>query len=263
VRSTLKCPLVPLWTTQDLPLPTLPANSDFYPVILCTASRRVPGGEDSEKGYVQGAADDSESWAHGLTAPLFWEHKDRLLETPDDDLPDLISSLFSLSSDAGLPRCMVIKPSTQLYIGTTEAANVEIESVSMHISCGQQCPAVAGTDRKVKHVHLNCAPGKVGSRQLRHELTKMLPVIDTVVSQPTPSRILVTCPSGKDHSVGVALTILCLYADDSGRLRSRAENVRTMDKNYIKQRLGWIMVSISDANPSRATLQSVNAFLLS
>jgi tRNA A64-2'-O-ribosylphosphate transferase len=35
-----------------------------------------------------------------------------------------------------------------------------------------------------------------------------------------------------------------------------------MDKQFIRQRLAWIITSKPDANPSRATLQSVNAFLL-
>lgn len=36
---------------------------DFHPVICCTSSRRVVGGEMSEGGYIQGAGDDTENWA--------------------------------------------------------------------------------------------------------------------------------------------------------------------------------------------------------
>lgn len=35
-----------------------------------------------------------------------------------------------------------------------------------------------------------------------------------------------------------------------------------IDKQFIRQRLAWIMSSKHDANPSRSTLQSVNAFLM-
>lgn len=37
---------------------------------------------------------------------------------------------------------------------------------------------------------------------------------------------------------------------------------RYIDKQFIKQRLAWITSSKPDANPSRATLQAVNSFLM-
>ena len=44
---------------------------NYYPVILCSASRRVLGAEMSEGAYIQGAGDDSEGWSRGLTPILF------------------------------------------------------------------------------------------------------------------------------------------------------------------------------------------------
>lgn len=38
---------------------------------------------------------------------------------------------------------------------------------------------------------------------------------------------------------------------------------QVMDKQFIRQRLAWIVLSKHDVNPSRSTLQSVNAFLMS
>lgn len=35
-----------------------------------------------------------------------------------------------------------------------------------------------------------------------------------------------------------------------------------IDKQFIRQRLSWIVASKQDVNPSRATLQAVNAFLM-
>ena len=37
---------------------------------------------------------------------------------------------------------------------------------------------------------------------------------------------------------------------------------RTVGKQFIRQRLAWIVSSKHDVNPSRSTLQSVNAFLM-
>lgn len=75
--------------------------ADFHPVVCCTASRRVPGGEELSAGYyVQGAGDDTENWAHGLTPPVFWAHADELLDpaTPEAELPGLIQRLVAAAA---------------------------------------------------------------------------------------------------------------------------------------------------------------------
>ena len=262
IKTTLSKPLHPLWVTQDLSLPDLPDPSNFYPIVLCTASRRVPGGEDSENGYIQGAADDHESWAHGLIAVLFWKHKSLLLSTAEDDLPSLIASLVQ-NNTSGVAQSTLVKPTTQLYV-TIDAAVSSLENTTVLITISPAPPQLH-ENTKTRHIHLPCAAGKVGSRQLRHEIPKILPVLDALLSDASTRpavRILIACASGKDHSIGVALAVLCLYADDIGELVPREENSRVMGKEYIKQRLSWLSVSMPDANPSRTTLQSVNAFLL-
>lgn len=55
----------------------------FTPVVCVSASRHVSEDEQRERHswtYIQGAGDDEESWARGLTAELFWRHRDALLE---------------------------------------------------------------------------------------------------------------------------------------------------------------------------------------
>jgi len=285
LRSNLKKPLRPFWVTRGSPVPPFEAavhGLDYYPVILCTASRQVPGGEARDQGYVQGAADDSESWAHGLTAALFWNHKDKLLQTPEDDLPDAITALIQDSKPSGTAKCTLIKPTQQLYIGTNNAVDAITTDWSIIISCSPEpdeaVPLVsndkAGSKSNVvapnipRHIHIPCASGKLGSRQLRHNLTQILPALDSIRSSSAEAetRILITCPTGKDHSIGVALAILCLYFDESGHFRPRhsassGQERIVIDKQFIRKRLSWIMVSVPYASPSRATLQSVNAFL--
>ena len=76
---------------------------------------------------------------------------------------------------------------------------------------------------------------------------------------------MVADANGKDQGVGVALAILCLFITDDGKIRP-SEEVKEppngLNKQTIKQKLSWISVAKPDANPSRTTLQSVNAFLL-
>ena len=87
-----------------------------------------------------------------------------------------------------------------------------------------------------------------------------------------PVRILVACESGRDISVGVALALLCQFweaRDKCGRgggplLPRPRRELRDVDVNkaVIKARLGGIMAKFPEANPSRATLQSVNSYLM-
>lgn len=266
LRGKLTKPLRPLWVTQESQLPLSPPTfSDCHPIILCTASRRVPGGEASEGGYIQGAGDDSESWAHGLTAPLFWQHKDELLATSEAEIPDLIKALIDRRADSGPAAATLIKPTTQLYIGTLEAADEAPAGFRAIVTCGAKS-AMVDSSGGARHLHVACAPGKVGSRQLRNELAKVQSFVASVLRNNADADILVACSTGKDHSVGVALAILCLFSNDTGTLLAGNDGDEQpqiiLTKQVIKQRLSRIMVSMPDANPSRATLQSVNAFLL-
>ncbi|KAF2142816.1 uncharacterized protein K452DRAFT_269293 [Aplosporella prunicola CBS 121167] len=260
LRSRISKPLRPLWVTQESGLPEdQPSFPDFHPVVLCTSSRRVPGGEASEGGYIQGAGDDSEGWARGLTAPSFWENKSRLLETQEGDLPELIAELLASSgSKSNTANTVLIKPTDWLFVCPLETLHgVAVDEYDTVISCADKPDGRLLEVKKSKYLHLNCGTGKLGSRDLRSELVKIETFVQTL---PPSSTLAVGCQTGKDISIGVVLAILCLYVNDSGKFTSPKGSI---DKNFIRQRLSWIMTSFPAASPSRATLQSVNAFLFS
>jgi tRNA A64-2'-O-ribosylphosphate transferase len=59
---------------------------DYVPIVCVSSSRRVEEDEHREHHswtYVQGAGDDEEHWAHGLTPAKFWQNKDDLLSAAD------------------------------------------------------------------------------------------------------------------------------------------------------------------------------------
>ncbi|KAG8623912.1 hypothetical protein KVT40_008888 [Elsinoe batatas] len=257
VGESLQKPLRPIWVTQSSGVSGTDLDESFYPIILCTASGRDAGQDVSGFDYVQGAADDAEAWALGLTPQLFWEHKEILLNSFEDDLPDLIKSLGSEDDSESAATPILIKPTTQLLIGTITSA---IPSDCILVTCSPNPPTFPSPSSPTKTLHLPLIPGKLGSRSLRHLLPQLHPFLTPLLS-PT-SEILITCTSGKDHSIGVALCVLCLFATSDGTLRKDTDNTSHMNKDFIKKRLSWIMASIPSANPSRATLQSVNAYLL-
>ncbi|OAK94890.1 hypothetical protein IQ06DRAFT_233576 [Phaeosphaeriaceae sp. SRC1lsM3a] len=267
LREKIRKPLRPIWITQQSSLPGSPPEfADFHPVVLCTASRRVHGAEASEGGYVQGAADDHEAWSHGLTPPVFWKNKDLLLRTSEEDAPGVIAKLLAEDAAAAesSSRATLIKPTSSLFISPSD--NIDLTGYDVVVTCTPDAISSAALkSTKIKHyLHLKCQTGKLGSRDLRNELAQ-LPDFLSSLSSPTstPNKILICCPTGKDLSVGAALAVLCLYTDANGVLDfANRKDAGKIDKNFIKQRLSWITTSNPSLNPSRSTLQSVNAALL-
>ncbi|ETI23252.1 hypothetical protein G647_05051 [Cladophialophora carrionii CBS 160.54] len=236
------------------------SSRDIYPschhLVLCSASRRVRGAEMSEGGYIQGAGDDSEGWSHNLTAQLFWQHKDLLMRSPEDDLPALIETLLAQERNNRLSNTAATRiiPTTSMFIaiGPMESS----DRFDLIINCQGDSQS-----SKSKVLFLKCRPGKFGSKDLRDQLSVAVNAIRDKLLQHRESQILVTCATGKDLSVGVAAAALCLLYDNDGQLRAANEHP-LVDKHLVKQRLAWITSSKSDANPSRATLQAVHSFLM-
>jgi tRNA A64-2'-O-ribosylphosphate transferase len=285
---------------------------DYHPVILCSASRRVLGAEMSEAAYIQGAGDDSEGWSRGLTPTLFWQHKDALLNTPESELENLIQVLIANArKDRKGMVAVRIAPTSNLYIvkasiddlivptSPTFGANATptedqwgnrqghkaVKKFDMVISCskgGVSHPGEGGGGGGGGGggaIDLACRTGKLGSRDLRDKLGPVQDFVKLRLKRDPTASILITCETGRDLCVGVALMLLCLFYDDEGNVMLRPDPrtfsevdsngdrvwssvIETIDKSFIRRRLAWIVSSHSDANPSRTTLQSINGFLM-
>ncbi|KAG7127769.1 hypothetical protein HYQ45_012411 [Verticillium longisporum] len=280
LRAQLTKPLRPLWITPDTPL-LLPQTTttaagprgtvfeDAHPVICCTASRRVAGGELREGGYVyvQGAGDDTENWACGLTAELFWAHVDQLLGTPEGELPALVRGLVDACEPSRGAGAKKVAPS----VAVCALAGVEDGE-------GRRCtvkltPAVTEKETWIvkapTEMEVGVGKHKVGSRNLRAALPDICGFVtrfhesqkkeDGSLAEGTT--VLVACETGKDLSVAVALAI-CLWCFDQ-QDNYRAPDTKTIfNKDMVRNRLGSIMTAYPEANPGRASLQSVNSFLM-
>ena len=107
LASALKRPLRPLWISEETLVwsETLPdakdGELDFTPVYLLSCSKlgKCPRSLTWERfsqfswTYIRGAADDHESWANGLSPPVFWTHHEDLLSTHPDEIEDKIATL--------------------------------------------------------------------------------------------------------------------------------------------------------------------------
>lgn len=110
----LSKPLKPLFVTPQTKFDTLPVGLqdarvlEYVPMLLVSASQFVA---DSAKldapqwngalVYVQGAGDDHENWARGLTPDVFWKHQHALLSCGKDELEAMVDSLVAEEKAAG------------------------------------------------------------------------------------------------------------------------------------------------------------------
>ncbi|KAI0885155.1 initiator tRNA phosphoribosyl transferase [Annulohypoxylon maeteangense] len=273
LRQQVKKPLRPIWVTQDSQLvPTDEIFDEFHPVICCTSSRRVAGGEMSEGGYIQGAGDDTENWALGLTPPVFWRHADILLSTPEPDLSDLVRSLvsdetvnMSTTSPRKIAPCLSVSclplgaspPSTcvvAIYSKTTDPSSWVKSPLLMEVGVGKH---------KLASRNLRMALPAIGDfvRQFLERTSDLDASEDSDSSSPEPRQILIACETGKDISIGVALALLCQHFDSEGKVRPQP-SPSGHTKSDIRVKLSRIMTNFPEANPSRTTLQSVNSYLM-
>jgi tRNA A64-2'-O-ribosylphosphate transferase len=183
------------------------------------------------------------------------------MNTSEKDAPNVVAKILAEEQSSGAVASQ-IRPTTKLYISSSD--NADLTDFEVVISCTPE-PLTSSMLKEagVKHcLHLKCQTGKLGSRDLRTQLPRLLQFFSALPSPPA-GNILVCCPSGKDLSVGATLAILCLYMDDEGAFSpSNARDAKDVNKTFIKRRLSWITTSNPALNPSRATLQSVNAVLL-
>lgn len=251
LKQTLQRPLKPIWITpKDTLHETPPQFSDFYPLVLCTASEMVQDGTDRRQGYtyVQGAADDHEEWAAALTADLLWGNRDVFgdLGKSDSELQEFLKTAETAEQQNTTSSASEIKP-TGLYFGCPDNDN-DYDAV---ISVAAQAPTTK------LHLHKPLMANKKGSKDLR----AFLPIAAAFYKDNTlqGKRVLVSCDSGDDLSVGLALSLFCQFFNEDGSVSSGRQN---MSKDVIRRRLVYIIQQHPKTNPSRATLNSVNSHLM-
>lgn len=216
LRAQLGKPIRVAWANQSYFYPAdlcEGAKGEGYNLlVLCSASKRVRGAEMSEGGYVQGAGDDSEGWAHGLTAPVFWANRGILLDAAEADLPALIEQLMEQSRQQDRDQdqsAILIAPTRNIFISRRD--HRFCDRYDFVIDCNG-----APEDGTARQLNLGCGSSKLGSRDLRKSLDKVQSFIDSRLQAEPSSSLLVMCESGKDLSAGAALAILCLYYSDDG-----------------------------------------------
>lgn len=267
-KSQIAKPLRPVWVTPDSNLVRAENVFEaFHPIICCTVSRMVIGGEVSASGYIQGAGDDTENWAHGLTAPLFWANYETLLSTSENELPGLIERLVRQPAIAGSVGDMTcLKPTSCLFVSSLQTV-ADSSAASCTICLLPKVTEQSTWQASKTRMEVGLGPHKIGSRNLRTAIPAIVAfAINSLGIAEKKGQedhcIILACESGKDHSIGLGLVLLCLLFDEDGGMLEAGSARPKIDKIFIRRRLAWISTSIPNTNPSRATLRSVNDFLM-
>lgn len=185
----------------------------------------------SENGYIQGAGDDSEGWSHGLSAAVFWQHRQELLAASEEETPGLISHYMTLDQENAATQDVAVRiGTTNVYVGTSEHLAQQTSYDAMLI-CKDSTKRTSEMEERLELrpliLYLKCGQGKLGSRALRTQLPKIVPFLTALPA--TSPRILCTCPTGRDLAIGVALAVLCLFYDEN------SESIQLYHKNSLSR----------------------------
>ncbi|CEP61325.1 tRNA A64-2'-O-ribosylphosphate transferase LALA0_S03e00342g [Lachancea lanzarotensis] len=263
-----------------------PETETIIPIVLCAVSYQCQDGVDNRHGftYVQGAADDHELWSEGLTADLLWENVSTLgdLTLSDQRIRDFITAQTELkrnntsasnalddliSTDILTPELHIgkiveplrLKKDLQDQLLATYSFVVILSEHAEVVRDATATPSDPSYNPAITIVKLSSG-SKKSSKSLRTTLTDICPLAESHLNDALP--ILICCGDGKDMSVSVLLSLLCRnYNLETWKLEQQPHAI---DKTIIKRHLFKMISTLNgrNINPPRASLNSVNAYLM-
>ncbi|KAJ8076637.1 tRNA A64-2'-O-ribosylphosphate transferase [Marasmius tenuissimus] len=270
----LSKPLRPIWKTPaSSSFPSLD-DVNFIPILCVSASRQLEDGLGRRTGgfvYVQGSGDDHELWGKGLTPDKFWAHRIALLSASRPTLEETVVGVNKMcGSDArqGKMPTGISKVRDRIRVSSLEDVSTEIgrsgdSSAYVLISNSDNRQEAADVDPQETTLRIVLPEGKRGQMHfLQTVLPHSMQFIGSQLSR--GASVCISCPTGNDISVGVAVAALQKFFTGDGELVLGQEHqLEVPDKSTIRTRLEWVISDRPTANPSRNTLKRVNEFLLS
>ncbi|WFD33975.1 tRNA A64-2'-O-ribosylphosphate transferase [Malassezia cuniculi] len=260
-------PLCPVFVhPPDIPHVHL-GTSQHSVVLLCASATQGPS--LSPLTYVQGAGDDHENWAQGLTPELYWRHE-REFAAIANDRAVLEDRVHEIVAQAKTTHMQLEWFSVAAASGDTHVCDTPLDLavcapgsipatkgyyvLCVYCSQGTVAPGV---------LCLNISSGKKGLAEFSERLHTAVDTITAVLDKHPHGKVLLACSDG--HLSGaLAVALLAASFDDTRQLTgpaSRAEHRKSITKDTTKRRLQWVVGSGGTA-PSRALLQRVNSFLI-
>lgn len=206
-------PLRPLWITpSSSTLPNLTNDLDFFPIICLSASRQVEDGLERGNGYcyVQGSGDDHESWAHGLTPEIFWEHRNDIQTASPEYIEAVVDRLVNTQPGASsISRTPIARVQDRVQIGT-------FISISPNSRLASQAILVVDEELQVEGALVLRVPSsKAGQLQFMTAIPKALAAAEELLEKGEVVRI--ASKGSLDMAIVMAMAVLQRFFDDEGQ----------------------------------------------
>ncbi|KAG7091219.1 hypothetical protein E1B28_010270 [Marasmius oreades] len=229
----LSKPVRPIWITPaSSSFPQL-NGVDFLPVICVSASRYIEEGLDRRTGgfvYVQGSGDDHELWGKGLTSQKYWAHHNLLLSAHRFDIEKIVESVTKMHED-GLrdrnPPSKINKIGAKIQLAALHDILPQMHNtgedfiayVLISNNANEWSDMQNGQDVDEKGLILRIVSPE-GKKGQKHFLQVVLPLsLQFIHSQLSRGvSVCISCPTGNDVSVGVAVAALQKSFDANGEL---------------------------------------------
>ncbi len=291
----LKRPLRPVWIYPGCPLKSedlkelLDSDREFQPLLLITVSIECKDGslKYSHFTYIQGAADDHELWAHGFDYRMLWANVH--LFTDETISQDEVSRICQMLVESKRKKdsCNAISAQEDAFWNVNNTTEM---TKHLYVSSILKLPLTLSTrwkndqfnlimifeeeitlvemDKAESHDfgnHMKVYPltsrTKIASRKLRTLLPDIVRSVETVLYNQSNPKILLVCRTGDDISIGVLLACIVSFYNEAWHLNPQ-NTERKIDKKLVHKQLARI-VEKRRVQPSRATLNSVNYYLMS
>ncbi|WFD25556.1 tRNA A64-2'-O-ribosylphosphate transferase [Malassezia nana] len=260
----LSKPLVPLFAHAPH-VPTLPTACPQHHVVLVSVStvEDVPAPAPGAL-YVQGAGDDHEAWAEGLTPGLFWQHRSALLQA---DLScearvQLVHSLVAqeqaragrvlwLPGEADAPPTVI--PGTALAVQARSREHGFSAAECADYALLVHCTRTPTPDDPSRVLSLGLDASKRGLAAFSQALPRVVDAITnawyeaSMGAPDAPRGVLLCCESGFQLSGALAVAVLAasydehrhgLFGTHDAHARLTAHRQR-ITKDTTQRRLQW------------------------
>ncbi|KAF3284894.1 hypothetical protein TWF970_011171 [Orbilia oligospora] len=238
LAAQLRKPMKPVWITRETDVADIEyIGEEYNPVYLLSASRylkeelqpRDSGALGQNFVYIQGAGDDHEGWARGLLPVTYWGNRERLLQAPEAELPELIDEIVkSGGSNSNNPPAtdltglsILSKVHKKLAICdlvTYEALRKAQTPVAGAIVCYESGVFLEGraeaNENWCPEYRTYIPPNKVGSKQLRTKLVDVVGWAGEFLTSDSSLPLIIACQTGNNVSVGITLALICQLFDD-------------------------------------------------
>lgn len=254
-------------------------DAPYTPIICLSVSMVTNDGmqKKSDYTYIQGAADDHESWAEGLTPKIFWENSDLLLSSKQDIYENLreileeeklniVENINTKDDDEVTEKDELLKKvyyigDSGMAIGSSVEGTSEVvwEVFDAVLNCSMHNYEKLSTEENAaKYLHLPAEEKKKDKNKLSKILPEAIDFVFWCIS--SGKKILIHAYEDIDTPACIAFAVIIKYFDNS--IKRLPEPRTKFDKQMMRNLFFVISSSCPEARPSRTMMNDINRFFL-